>query len=520
MPHTLPPNLGNIEKVLKRFDKAVERRELWRSLFQEAYDFALPQKETFNFHSPGQRKNRHIYDSTAQMGVRTFSSRLQASLTPPWQQWMDFQAGTDVPKEDRDKVNQKLEESTEIFFNHLNHSDFSNQINESNQDLAISTGAIFFEQGDVTKDEPLFKFTSIPLAQLYLEEPSGPRIDTFWRKHETEARNVPLMWPEGDFGSELAKKIKDLPNEKVEIINGVLKADGVYHQVVIYKPEKLLVFTQMFEESPGIIYRWSVVPGEVYGRGPVIECLPDIRTVNKVKEYVLKNGALQMAGVYTGLSDGTFNPHTVVVAPGSVIPVSSNSNQNPSLRPLGGSGRLEVGQIIIEELQQKINEALFANPLGQIDDPVRSATEQMLRTQEMLRSAGAQFGRLKTEMIEAIVKRGVGILKREGLLPDLKIDGKEITLQMQSPLAKAEAMEDFNSFQVWWGQMQTLPPEIVALGARIENIPNWTADKLGLPTADLARTEDEIKKASQVVLQQLQGQAQGQDSGGTTGELA
>jgi hypothetical protein len=212
-----------------------------------------------------------------------------------------------------------------------------------------------------------------------------------------------------------------------------------------------------------------------------------------------------MTGVYTAMSDGQWNPYTATIAPGAIIPVSSNSNQNPSLRPLENSGRLDVGQIIIEELQSTINRAFFSNPLGDVSDPVKSATEQMLRSQEMLRNAGASFGRLKTEMVEAIVTRGVGILKRAGKLPEIKVDGRDITLKMQSPLAKAEAMEEFNSFQVWWAQMQTLPPEVLALGARIENIPNWTATKLGLPTADLARTESQIKTAATAVIDMAQG---------------
>jgi hypothetical protein len=515
MAFTLPPGLGDISAVIKRFGKAKQRRELWRSLFQEAYDFALPQKETFNFHSPGQKKNRHIYDSTAVAGVRTYAARIQSSHTPPWKQWFNFVAGTDTPKGDRDSLNKQLEEATDIFFNHLNESDYSNQSTESDQDLAISTGAMFFEEGNELEGEPLFKFTSIPLGQLYLEAGEGAK-NTGWREHETEARNIPLMWPEGDFGADLQKKIDKTPDEKVKIINGVLKANGEFHQIVIYEAKKQLIFTQSFTTSPLIIYRTNVIPGEVYGRGPVLDVLPDIRTANKVKEYILKNGALQMTGVYTGATDSGWNPHTAVIAPGSIIPVSSNSNQNPSLKPLENSGRLDVGQIILEDLQANINNALFANPLGDVDDPVKSATEQMLRTQEMLRSSGASFGRLNTEKIKALVERGVDILSTNGRLPKIKVDGKEVAIKMQSPLAKAEAQEEFQAFQVWWAQMQTLPPEVVALGAQVENIPNWTAEKLGLPTADLARTKEQIKEASQQIIESAQ-QQEVQD-GTVTGE--
>ena len=517
--HKLPRGLGGIAGLIKRFKKAKERRELWRSLFQEAYDFALPQKETFNFHSPGQKKNRHIYDSTAVAGVRIYAARIQSAHTPPWQQWMDFVAGTDTPKGDRDGLNQQLQEATEVFFNHINESDFSNQSNESDQDLAISTGALFFEEGDELAGEPLFKFTSIPLAQLYLEDTGEGLKNTGWREHEVVARELPNMWPEGDFGDELTKKIKKEPDSKVKIINGMVKNKGIFHQVVIYEPKKQLIFIQDFTTSPLIIYRTNVIPGEIYGRGPVLDVLSDIRTANKVKEFILKNGALQMSGVYTALNDGTWNPHTVTIAPGAIIPVGSNLNTNPSLRPLENSGRLDVGQILIQDLQASINKALFSNPLGEIDDPVKSATEQMLRTQEMLRTSGASFGRLNTEKIKPLVQRGVDILTRNGRLPAIKVDGKEVAIKMQSPLAKAEAMEDFNNFQVWFAQMQQLPEQAFLLGAKIENIPNWAAEKLGLPTAELARTPDEIKEAGALLIQSIQ-QQQGGESGSTERELA
>jgi hypothetical protein len=128
----------------------------------------------------------------------------------------------------------------------------------------------------------------------------------------------------------------------------------------------------------------------------------------------------------------------------------------------------------------------------------------------MLRTSGSAIARLNAEKIKPLVDRGVEILSRNGRLPKIKVDGKQVSIAMQSPLAKAEAMEDFNSFQVWFAQMSQLPPEVFALSARLENIPNWTATKLGLPTNELARTSEEIKAASQAIIQQAQGAQIGQ----------
>lgn len=507
----IPKGLGSLNDLLKRFGAARQRRELWRSLYQDAYDYAIPQKETFNFHAPGERKNRHVYDSTAVNGVEKFASRVMSSLTPPWMQWMDFQAGSDIPEDQRDAVNQQLEDFTKIFFNYLNHSDFSMQSNEADMDLAIGTGALMVEEGDESVGEPLLKFTSIPLSELYLEPSAGPRIETFWRKHYIEARSVARRWPDGDYGNQLTKLMENEPDAKVDIIDGILfnPQDGMFWQVVIYEAGKQVIFSQAFESNPGIVYRWSVIPGETYGRGPVIKVLPDILTANKVKEFILKNAALAVAGVYTGVDDGIFNPYTARIHPGTILPVSSNASTNPTLRPLERSGDFNVAGIVLEDLHANINKALFADPLGDVTDPVRSATENIIRQQEMLRNAGASFGRLKTEKLEPLVRRCVDILKKNGKLPDIRVDGREVTLRMASPLAKAEQQENFTNYQLWMSSLQALPPEIQAASVQLENIPTWTAEQLGLPTGELVRTEEEIAEIQKAVAQQAQAQIEG-----------
>ena len=85
-------------------------------------------------------------------------------------------------------------------------------------------------------------------------------------------------------------------------------------------------------------------------------------------------------------------------------------------------------------------------------------------------------------------------------------------------MGSAEAQEEFQAFQVWWAQMQTLPPEVVALGAQVENIPAWTAEKLGLPIAELARTKDQITTASKQIIEAAQQQPVEQQGGIVTRE--
>lgn len=511
---TLPPGLGGAEDIKKRFSAAAERRDMWRSILQDMYDFCIPNRETFNFHSPGTRKARHLFDSTGVEALQSFVSVITASLTPNSSKWMKYEAGSDIPDNEKKKVNQALEDATSTFFKHLSHSDFQSQVNISHQDMAISTGCLMIEQGNDI-DEPLLKFTAIPLAELYIEPTSMPRIHTFFRKHAIKAQEVKLKFPEAEISEKLQKQIDKAPTSDVVIIDGgqVFNfKDKTYHQIVMWDGE--IIFHQSYGTSPpGVIYRWSKVSGETYGRGPADMAMADIRTINKVKELILKNAALVLSPPILAESDTIFNPHTARIQPGVILAVS---NIDKAPRPLEVGGDIRVGQFILEDLKANIQKVFFADPLGDVTDPVRSATENIIRQQEMLKKRGANFGRLQSEFIFQLVDRVTQILVNAGKIPAIKVDGRDVTLKMESALSSMEQQENIDNVLMFLNIMQGLPEQVQLLGASLESVPQFIVENLNLPEK-LARTEDQIKAAQkQLVAQAQQAQQQGGSDGGGT----
>jgi len=497
--------VGDIKNVMRRIKQAESNWELWRSLHQEAMDFAAPNRETFNEYSPGMRKNRHIYDSTAIIGAQQFSNRIQGSMMPAWSQWMEFVAGDEIDEKEAVEANQLLEQITKKFFAILNHSNFYTELAPSLIDLSIGTGAILIEENEFGKTDPI-RFTNVPLAELYPEKPAAGAIDSVWRKQQMKPEHIKRVWPQAKLTPKLEEMAQKPDAKEITIWNGQCynPETSMYDHKVVYLAENEILFEQSFKTKRLIVFRWHVTPGEVFGRGPVIQMLPDIRTANIIREYMLRNAAIQMSGIYTGVSDGIFNPHTVRIAPGSIIPVASNSNQNPSLTPLTPSGNIGLGDAMLEQTQTIIRKALFADPMGELTDPVRSATEMMIRQQEMLKDAGASFGRLKTELIEPLTAAVMDILSGLGQVPELKIDGKEVTIRQQSPLAKSEALEDFQNIQVWKGDLASfMPPEAIMGSVKIEDYPKITAEKLGVPP-ELIRSEAERQQLAQVAQQSVE----------------
>jgi len=504
--YKIPKELGKVEQLIQRFDAAKARKMPWISHLRECYEYALPQRENFSMQSKGTKKNTAIFDSTAVIGVQKYASRLQASLVPPWRNWSILAPGSEIPEEEREETQKGLDKATSIIFDHINHSNFATQCHESFLDLAVSTGAMTVKRA--TKDgSSVLEFDAVPLAEVFPEEGPSSTIETVWREHSIPARHIQRLWQGAEMSDQLKKKVVEKPDVKVNLIEGTIyePKSGMYYMCVIEREENHVCFTEEYEVSPWIVFREMVVPGEVLGRGRIMQVLPDIKTANKVTEFSLRNAALAIAGIYTAQDDGVINPYTMQIAPGMVIPVGSNDHTNPTLRPLERAGDFNVGELVLTDLRDRINKALFADPYGGMDSPTKTATEMSLRSQELLMDAGSAFSRLQSEFIEKIIKAVVSILKDAGKLPDIAVDGKEVTIKHTSPLARAQDQEDLLAMQQFMEMGAAFGPEAFALGAKIEDTVAWIGQKLGIEQK-LLRTEQERiemqKQAAEAMKQQ------------------
>ena len=502
----IPAKLGKVEQLIKRFDAAKARKNPWIAHLRECYEYALPQRENFSQQSKGSKKNTSIFDSTAVIGTAKFASRLQSTLVPPWRKWSILESGSDTPDDEREANQELLDKTTDIIFDHINHSNFATQAHEAFLDLAVSTGAMTIKQAS-KGGASLLEFDAVPIAELFLEEGPNSTIETVWREHSIPARNIERLWPGASLSSQLKKRLEEKPDEKVALIEGTIYEpdSGMYYMCVIERKEKHLAFTEEYEVSPWIVFREMVVPGEVYGRGRVMQVLPDIKTANKVSEFGLRNAALAIAGIYTAQDDGVINPYTMQIAPGMVIPVGSNDHSNPTLRPLDRAGDFNVGEIVLSDLRDRINKALFADPYGNTDQPVKSATEMSLRSQELLMDAGSAYSRLQTEFVERIIAAAVHILGKAGKIAPIVVNGRETTLKHTSPLSRAQDQEDLLAMQQFMQMGAGFGPEAFALGTKIEDAVAWIGQKLGIEQK-LLRTEQERvemqEKAAEVMKQQ------------------
>lgn len=508
----------------KRFQNAKSRKHQTAETYREAQQYSMPQRDTFYGAAVEGAKRDNadvIFDSTAQDAAMKFASNLQSRLVPPMKKFVKLDVGQAVQEDQKDAALKQLEDITETMFSHLHNSNFDIQIAESFLDLAIGMGAILLQKG--TRSRP-FNFVSVPLSQIFLEEASDGRVGLVGREHGVSYRMIYEMWPDAKLPDEMVERAQESPDDKITLCeitvpekvtvnrkdqNGgfsPVEVDG-YRYIVMTSCGQHELVRRDIESSPWIVFRWSILPGEVYGRGPLLTALADIKTLNKTKEMTLKNAAMAISGAYLVRDDGVVNVNTMRIYPGAKIPVESTDGGafGPSIKRLDQAGDFNVANLVIKELQTAIRGILFADPMGPIDLPVKSATEVSLRQQELASRIGSSFGRLQYELIAPLVSRMLHILDELQLvdLSGYRVDGNVIAIRHVSPLAMSQDEEALMSLMRYseflsntFGPQAALvlmnPPAFVKEISRLLHI-----------NADIVPTEEQFKQFGQLAAQML-----------------
>jgi hypothetical protein len=112
----------NADQVISRHEKALIRKENFRNLYEEAYEFALPQRNLYDGHYEGKvggnKKMNRVFDSTAINSTQRFANRMQSGIFPPQRKWCRLEPGTDIPMERRAEAQMALDNYSEKCFHH------------------------------------------------------------------------------------------------------------------------------------------------------------------------------------------------------------------------------------------------------------------------------------------------------------------------------------------------------------------------------------------------------------------
>lgn len=477
-----------MEALFTRFEAAKSVRKNWENLWQECYDFTLPQRGGFSYAKrPGAPRVDQIYDATAMDAVEQLSANILGNLTPSWSQWFGLKPGPDLSPSEAERLSPILEKAAKTIQDHFDRSNFAVEIHQCYLDLIVGgTASLYFEESSPGSFSA-FRFSAVPLQNVVLEENENGFLEGTYRILMLTLDQIQERYAVAEIPPALLKAAVSDPQTKFKILEAVLPDSLIYKYyacLIDDQANPLLLATGRFESSPFISFRWLKSPGEIYGRSPVMKALPDIKTANKIVELVLKNASIAVTGIWQADDDGVLNPANIELTPGSIIPKATGSK---GLQPLEMPGRFDVSELMLDSLQARIRHALLTDRLAPIASPRMTATEVLERSAQMSILLGATYGRLQSELLTPLIKRAFSILRRRGEIPDISLDGRLVVVDYRSPLARSQGQRNVQNTLSWINSAISMGQEAAAT-VNFPQAVRFLGDALGVPN-DLIRKE-------------------------------
>lgn len=498
--------MSTIEVAKANYEAAKSRRANADNIYRDVYRYAMPYRDMMYNMTEGVDKSIEIYDSTAVDSTDNFANFLHNSMTPPEFRWMVYSTGPDVPPDMKERVQALLDAVSEKFFYLLWGTNFDTEINQCYRDVAAGMGALAIrDYGKFGSEENAATFVATPPYEIYTLEGREGHVQHVYRCLNIEEERILTIWPDGKYELQSGAKTSKNSESKVKVIEACCYdyEKQVYrYQVFIEGGTEFILNTEL-KYGNWIVFRWSIVTGEMFGRGPLVNALADIKTANKVVELILKNASISLSGIYTAVDDGVLNPNTVELAPGTIIPVAYNGgNTGRSLDLLPRPGDFDLSQLVLDDLRRSIRKKLLDDDMEPMSEAVRSVAELAARQQRAADRAGPNIGRIRTEMLVKLVKELTTMWQLKGLLPPFAIDGKNITIRFTSPLARLQAEDDLKAMDMYIARLNTLHPGSAAVVVKAEEYAHWTAEKTGIPFK-LINGKDQLIEAQKVMGAQI-----------------
>lgn len=439
--------MRTIENILKRYCVARERQQKWETTLKEAYQLAMPERNVFDKREEGQEVSDRIYDSTAMITANSFAATMLRLLFPPDTPFAKLAIGPLIPEEDRTELQELIDRINDIHFNAVKASNFYVEIVPFLYDLFAGTACMIVQQGDEFNP---FNHRAIPMDQIAFEEDARGQVNAVYRLWKLKEDEILQNWPKGKYTQE--GESGNCPKE-IEVLETVYYdfENKVWQYGVINKVKKEYIYQATMKYNPFNVARWTNISGEINGRGPLLQAVPELRFLNRMKYFISESMPFRAWPILTVTDDDAMDPDKFVLQPGMLNKVERNGGPNgPSVQALNYGGDVQYEQYQVEEVRYNIKKLTLDEQMPAINGPVKTATEWAQRAQEIRQDRTVAFAKIQSEVIRQIFIKQMHILYEIGALPQefyqrFKIeDINELVLKMdiESPISKQQKMEE------------------------------------------------------------------------------
>jgi hypothetical protein len=452
--------------VIRRKEVMYADRSVTESMWRQIADRIDPANNVFQktYWTPGEYRGYRQFDSSPIIVIQKFAAAMQAMLTPENSRYQKLVPPKNL--EGNKAVETYLARVTDVLFDfrYAPYANFTSQVDQSYQNLGrYGTQSLYI---DWIPGHGMH-YHSVPLNWSYIAENNHHVIDTHYRDVRFTARQAVQQFGKDRLPQVIQKAAENHtqcdstfdfihavePNPEFQ--QGRIDWRGKrYRSLYVSVQGEKVVDEGGYRCLPYAVSRFFQAPGEVYGRSPGWNLLPDIKMLNEMKKTQIRAAQKAVDPPMLLPEDGALTGFDLTAGALNYGGISDDGKQMAMALQLGAN--FDIGKQGIQETRELLNDGFFIN-LFQIlvQDHDMTATEAMLRAQEKGQLLAPTFGRQQAEFLNPITRRELDLLYAvPGLMetlvgpmpPELLQAGGVYNTEFDSPLNRMQRAGDVVAF--------------------------------------------------------------------------
>jgi len=251
--------------------------------------------------------------------------------------------------------------------------------------------------------------------------------------------------------------------------------------------------------TPWIVLRFSRIDGEDYGRGYVEEYRGDLISLESLMQAIIEGAAASAKTLFLVNPNGITRAATLAKAPNGAI--REGSAADISVMQVNKGADFQVSFSAIQRIESRLEYAFLMARSVQRDAERVTAAEVTMMANELENSLGGIYSILTQEFQYRFLKRRMHMLVRSGKAP--KLPEKLVKPKIVTGVQGLGRGNDRNKLVEFIGTVsQALGPDIMRQYMNVDEAIKRLANSIGIDTANLVKTQEEIQAEMQAMQQQ------------------
>lgn len=516
------------ERYAARLSQLKSERATWEPTWRDIAENICPYRIVMDpkERNRGDKKESKIINSTPVQALKTLAAGMMAGITSPARKWFSLTTAdrelAEVPA-----VKTYLDQCEERLSTALQQSNFYPSLaNGTYLDMgSIGQSAMFQEDGRPGE----LHFTSMPIGEYSLDSNAQGEVDVCYRELYMTTRQmvqkfglaklslqVQQAYDRGDYLKGFIVVHAIQPNDEYE--HGRLGPRGMAFSSCWWEQsdERLHQFIREegYETFPILAPRWSVRPGDTYGRGPGWEARGDARALQHKEKNLAK--MLDKLVDPPMRASGTIKRMSLLPGDYTAMPRNGTGVYEPAIETAPLAAAMERLMEHIARDERRLQAAMYSDLWRRLIDDERSqratATEIEGMRDEIMMMLGPLLENLDNDLLEPCIERAFTQLDRADMLPmpPPELEGQPVKIKFISIMHQMQMAQSLNGIRTL--VIETTRLSQVDAHAIDKLNGDVIVDEIGRSTGvrpDAIRSDEEVQKIRDARAKQEEAQQNG-----------